>query len=68
MTKELTKELVIQINNQISQLDTISNQIKQNLALKQADIPKKTSKLNMQMSMAEGLEKSVGQIADEISR
>ena len=68
MAKELTKELVTQINDQISQLDTISNQIKQNLALKQADIPKQTSKLNMQMSMAEGLEKSLGQITDEITR
>lgn len=68
MIKELTKELVLQINNQISQLDIISYQIKQNLALKQADIPKQSSKLNLQMSMAEGLEKSVGQIADEIAK
>jgi len=68
MTKELTSELVNQINDQVQQMDTITNQLKQNLALKQADIPKQTSKLNMQMSMVEGLEKSVGQVESEITR
>ena len=68
MTKELTKELVSQINDQVSQLDILSGQIKQNLALKQADIPRQDSKLKMQMSMVEGLEKSVGQIDNEITK
>ncbi|MGV8134414.1 MAG: dynamin family protein [Mangrovibacterium sp.] len=68
LSKDLTQELTNQIADQIQQLDTTATQIKQNLALKQADIPKQTSKLNMQMSMVEGLEKSAAQLEVEIAK
>lgn len=67
LTKSLTEELTCQISEQVINLDTVIAQIKQNLALKQTDIPKQTSKLNMQLSMVEGLEKTAELLTQEIS-
>lgn len=55
LTKGLTDELSNQISNQIQQIETTTTQIKQNLTLKQTEIPKQTSKLNTQISMIDGL-------------
>ena len=65
LTKELMQELTDQINGQISQLEITSGQIKQNLALKKSEIPKQTAKLQMQLSMVEGLEKNTIQLSEE---
>ncbi|MBP1673659.1 MAG: Dynamin family protein [Bacteroidetes bacterium] len=67
LTKGLTDELSNQISNQIQQIETTTAQIKQNLTLKQTEIPKHASKLNSQISMIDGLGASVEKVMSEIT-
>lgn len=68
LTKGLTDDLSQQIRDQITQIDTIMLQIKENQALNSQEIPKRKNKLQMHQSIAEGFDNKAIELSKEITK
>lgn len=68
LTKGISDQLTIQIKDQISQIEVVTKQIKENLALSQTEIPKRKAKLQEQFSMVNKLEVVTIKLSEEVIR
>ncbi len=68
LTKGVSDQLTTQIKDQISQIEIVTKQIKENLALSQTEIPKRKAKLQEQFSLVNKLEVVTIQLSEEVIR
>jgi hypothetical protein len=66
LTKGISDQLTIQIKDQISQIEIVTKQIKENLALSQTEIPKRKTKLQEQFLIVNKLDVATIQLSEEV--